>query len=574
MAKALRRLFGAITAVVMSAVACVFFGLQSHWFSDVAGRWVSARMERPVEIGQVILEVYPRPAVVLKRITFGASSKHPGRGDLRDIRLLPGASWIPGSDGGTLEVALVDMDESLLYDLTGLSSGHKGEGRVWLPFSNVSVPVLAVRNARNRNPTGYRLKAKLTRDDAGVANAELHRLDGHMTMTFAATKEGSPPALRLVAHDWAPPLGPAFHFDKVSLSGTLSEGGLDIRSVKAEAYKGRLTGHVRLTWDHDWAIQGELEGDGLQMAPVIEYYGGRGFDGLLTAKVSIKTRARDPEKLLDGIRVEGPFLIRGVVIDTNPDPNKRMRIDAIHAKGKVDRWSFSTSDTLVEAYGGEVRGATETNWSDSATIKGRVKAKGVQLEPLLEALMARRPLSGRLSGDGGFVLSSSTFAGIFKQPDLTANLRVDKGIVFETDLEKLKEGQTPFRELKTRVRMKEGVTLLSALDIESDRLSAEGWVKVDRDNRLDGKIAVTLRNTISLAGANVGVGGTLDDPSFAPATSTIIGGVIGTGLLGPGWGTALGVRLGQLLDSVSGDESEMEDPVTEDRGAFKRTSTR
>jgi len=55
--------------------------------------------------------------------------------------------------------------------------------------------------------------------------------------------------------------------------------------------------------------------------------------------------------------------------------------------------------------------------------------------------------------------------------------------MFETDLENLKEGQTPFNELSARVRMKGGQTLVSALDIESDRISAEGWIKVDNQDK-------------------------------------------------------------------------------------------
>lgn len=574
MLKVLRRLLAVITAVVMSASACVFFGLQTQWFSDAAGRWATERAGRPVEVGQVILEVYPRPAIVLKRISIGASPKHPGRGDIRDIRLLPGASWLPAGGGGTLEIALVDMDESVLYDLIDASACHDGGGSQWLPFSSISIPVLAILNSRDPHPVGYRLQAKLTSNDDGVARAELQRLDAHMRMTYTGATKGTPAALKLLAHDWVPPLGPAFHFDTVNVSGYWVAQGLDIRSMEAEAYGGKLEGNVRLSWAHDWSIKGELNTDGLRMAPIIEYYGGRGFDGQLSAKVSVTTNGKGPKQLLDHIRVAGPFTIRNAVIDTNPDPNKRMRIEMIKAKGKVDRWSFKTSDTIIEGYDGEVRGVTETNWSDPVSVKGKVTIKGVQLEPLLAAVMKQRPLSGRLYGDGGFILSAATFSGIFAQPDLEANLSVDKGVVFETDLEKLKEGQTPFNDLKARVRMREGVTLLSALDIESDRLSAQGWVKVDRDDRLDGKIAVTIQNTISLAGANVSVGGTLDDPSFVPATSTIIGGVIGTGLLGPGWGTALGVRLGQLLDSVTGDESEMDDPIKEERGSFKKTSTR
>ena len=395
-----------------------------------------------------------------------------------------------------------------------------------------------------------------------------------MHLDFSQSQDDSPSVLALAADDWVPPFGPALHFDKVDVSGRLVRKALAIRHLHVEGYGGSIDGQARLAWAQDWDLSAKVTGDQLRMAPVIEYYGGGGFDGRLSAKLTIGARAKRPSGLLDAILVEGPFVIHKAVVDTRQGADKRMRIDMIRAKGKVDRWSFKTEDTLVEAYGGELRGVTETRWSESSRITGQVKIKGVQLEPFLDTLIAQRSLSGDLFGDGHFALNAPTFRKIFHNPDLSANIRINKGIMFETDLENLKEGQTPFNELSARVRMKGGQTLVSALDIESDRISAEGWIKVNNQDKLDGKLAVSVQNTISLASVHVGVGGTLGDPSFLPAASSIIGGVIGTGLLGPGWGTALGVRLGQLLDSVTGDESAIEQEMSDGQGTVAEAARR
>lgn len=566
MAKMLKRLLGMMAIITLVAGVGLFFGLRSPWVLTTAGAWISDRLDRPVEIGQLSLEFYPQPAIALSRVAIGDARGHIGTGEIRNIRLRPGTGWSSGQLVVLLELGTVDLDEDLLVELIDLATTDSGEGEVWLPFSSISIGEMTVPSVRRPHPTAYLLTADLAPRGGCLKTAVLRRLDGHMRLSYSHVDTKSPALLSLVAHDWVPPVGPALHFDNARLSGYLNPKSLDIRKLAVKGYEGTLNGNVRLVWDRNWTLRGSLRGEGIRMAPVIEYYDGGGFDGLLSANVTIRAKARKPGELLNGIHVKGPFVIRKAVIDTRHGPSKHLRIDAIHAKGKVDRWSFKTEDTLVEAYGGELRGVTETRWSGAPSIKGQVKAKGVQLEPILDALMLKRPISGRLSGDSRFVLNAPAFPAIFHHPDLTANLTVEKGVIFETDLENLKEGQTPFNELKARVRMKEGITLLSALGIESERLSAEGWVKVLRDDRLDGKIAVTLQNTISLAGANVGVGGTLDDPSFLPATSTIIGGVIGTGLLGPGWGTALGVRLGQLLDSVTGDESDMEGEVSKGQG--------
>jgi len=501
---------------------------------------------------------------VVNHLSIGASPGRRDGGEVGNIRLLPNLS------GGLLDISSVDLDENLLYDLIDAVTTDRGGSGLWLPFSEISVAKVAIHNPKRPRPAGYRLALSLGNQGGRLNRASLERLDGHMRLRFSQPEGDSPAILALAADDWVPQFGPTLHFDKVSLSGRVVQKALAISYLHVEGYGGSMDGQARLVWGHDWGLTAKVTGDRLRMAPIIEHYGGGGFDGLLSAKLTIGARAKSPSALLDSILVEGPFVIHKAVIDTGQGAANRMRIDMIRAKGKVDRWSFKTEDTLVEAYGGALRGVAETRWSASPKITGQVKVKGVQLEPLLDTLMARRPLSGHLYGDGRFALNAPTFRRIFHHPDLSANIRIDKGIMFETDLENLKEGQTPFNELSARVRMKGGQTLVSALNIESDRLSAEGWIKADNQGELDGKLAVSVQNTISLASVHVGVGGTLDDPSFLPATSSIIGGVIGTGLLGPGWGTALGVRLGQFLDSVTGDENEMEQAMTEAQGTDKK----
>jgi len=59
-----------------------------------------------------------------------------------------------------------------------------------------------------------------------------------------------------------------------------------------------------------------------------------------------------------------------------------------------------------------------------------------------------------------------------------------------------------------------------------------------------------LRKTASLISIPLVVAGTTETPHLRPTNAAVIGGAVGTGILGPGLGTAIGIKVGKILNQI------------------------
>ena len=121
-------------------------------------------------------------------------------------------------------------------------------------------------------------------------------------------------------------------------------------------------------------------------------------------------------------------------------------------------------------------------------------------------------------------------------------------------------GPTPFSELSGRLKMKNNAVLVNDLKVNSDVLEASGKIGIDANDNLGGVIEVGVSQTGSLVSVPIKVSGTVDEPSLRPTNEAIAGGAVGTGLLGPGVGTAVGVKIGSFFGNLFSDDEESDKP--------------
>jgi cytochrome c biogenesis protein CcdA len=87
--------------------------------------------------------------------------------------------------------------------------------------------------------------------------------------------------------------------------------------------------------------------------------------------------------------------------------------------------------------------------------------------------------------------------------------------------------------------------------VRSPSIVAGGYVEIAPDQKLSGRLDVSMAKTGGFVGVPVSLGGTTSDPSVSPTKGYVIGAVLGTVLL-PGIGTSLGASAGSALEGKSG----------------------
>lgn len=218
----------------------------------------------------------------------------------------------------------------------------------------------------------------------------------------------------------------------------------------------------------------------------------------------------------------------------------------------------------VRLYEGSITGSSSINWQQGWHVQGNSEVKGLQLEAFLEPLLDAPVIAGALTGNVHYDLRAVEVADLGKRPTVDAVLTISDGVIYNADLEQAtnllgeakKGGQTPFSTLAGDLEMKAGAIRINNLVVKSDTLEASGNILITSDNQLAGVIEVGVSKTGSLVSVPIRISGSVDAPSLRPTNEVMAGGAIGTGLLGPGFGTAIGIKVGSFLGNLFGSDDD------------------
>lgn len=73
--------------------------------------------------------------------------------------------------------------------------------------------------------------------------------------------------------------------------------------------------------------------------------------------------------------------------------------------------------------------------------------------------------------------------------------------------------------------------------------------------QLNGVLDVDVKGTVGLVSMPLVVAGTLEHPQVHVSRAALAGAAVGTAMLGPGLGTALGVKLGGFMNKLFGNKA-------------------
>ncbi len=252
------------------------------------------------------------------------------------------------------------------------------------------------------------------------------------------------------------------------------------------------------------------------------------------------------------------------------------KFTSLAAVGELINDSFNITAINAQLYGGSILGTSQITWNDKWRVWGKADVNAVQLKPFLKPLLDEPVVAGALTGKANYDLNASQPSDLGDTPMVDADITINDGIIYNADLEQATNligetkpgGETPFSILSGKLKMQQGSIKIKKLQLKSDTLEADGYIKISHDNKLAGVIEVGVSKTGSLVSVPIKISGTVDSPDLRPTNEAMAGGSIGTAILGPGVGTALGIKVGTFISNLFGSDEDSKDDTPKEPVTF------
>jgi len=244
--------------------------------------------------------------------------------------------------------------------------------------------------------------------------------------------------------------------------------------------------------------------------------------------------------------------------DWTPAAKPALMLNSLQAKGKLQSSKLHLETIKLTAYEGNLTGNLIVDWQDQWQVDSRISTTGVNLGKLLKALQ-NNSMDGTQSGQFTIRSSAKEPAQLANNINITGDSKIVNGHIYNTDLEQAARalsskwvggGQTPFDESSSHVNISSRDIHLTNIKITSSQLAVTGKLDIMDLEGLYGKLSVGLNDPTGIVTMPLIVAGTIDSPKVRPTDEALAGGAVGTAILGPGVGTAVGVKAGEFIGKI------------------------
>lgn len=208
-------------------------------------------------------------------------------------------------------------------------------------------------------------------------------------------------------------------------------------------------------------------------------------------------------------------------------------------------------------YGGTLEGSARADWTKQWQLTGQASLDSLDAVALQRMLGKPARLTGRVKAEGAFSSRARSAGKLLDALSVDALFEVLGGAYHGVDLSKVgdltatrAEGDvTPFDEFKGQLQLRGKLVKITSLCVRSPKLIAGGSIDIAEDQKLSGKLSVSVAKTGGFVGVPVVLSGTTAEPGVSPSRGYTLGAVAGTLLL-PGIGTALGASAASALEGT------------------------
>jgi uncharacterized protein involved in outer membrane biogenesis len=337
--------------------------------------------------------------------------------------------------------------------------------------------------------------------------------------------------------------------------------------VSLTGYKGELISEkLLMDWQGQWRLSGKLVTRNIELAALTAgLFDKQYVNGMLDSNLEFSLENDAFSQLFDHPQVSGVFFLNdGQFYDPHEqhDEGKHAFVTFSELSGKLDLQKEQVHFPLLvmKAYDGTLNTANTTfTWEDGLLLETQAWAARVDVAPLLEGFTDEKPVEGRFSGDAAIKLAGNTLEDMLADPFVIVNFSIDDGLIRNADLKEASRtlgrkkhsgGRTEFKKLNGRMIMKDNKVRISNCRLESDNMVASIKLRIAENNAVEGVADVGLKEISGLVSMPMVISGTMHEPQLAPTGGAMLGGAIGTSVLGPGLGTLVGVQTGRVLTGL------------------------
>ncbi len=239
--------------------------------------------------------------------------------------------------------------------------------------------------------------------------------------------------------------------------------------------------------------------------------------------------------------------------------------DELTIKGVATLNNVNLSEVSARLYGGTAVGKITIRWQKGLQLSGNLNVSQLELRQVTSMLSPGTRFSGKLNAKPVFSASAASADQLMNGLRLETLFTIQNGVLHGVDIQKaatnlIKQGttggETRFDQLSGHLAMERGSYRFTQLKIASGALAADGNVSISPKKELSGRVNALVKAVGTSANVPLNVAGTVDAPLLYPTAGTIAGAAAGTAILGPGFGTSMGAKVGGWAEGLFGKKDE------------------
>lgn len=568
----LKRTLVALLALLLLALVALYLTPLDTYVPEVEST-LSAQLHEPVSIQHLRIAVWPLPHLELQDVRLGERDKIVAESvdvklDLTDLLMEQKLVLRVVVRDGTADFAIVSR----------LADRFAG--------SPVSLPSVILRELQL---SGIKLllpelslgpiEAKLEFAQDGALQRIWLAMDQQKLTATLLPQAEQHFALQLRAHDWALPQYPQLVLQEVQLDGVLGRQDMAVRNFVVALHGMRAAGSGRVVFADGWQGQVNLAQSDVPLEQLMVLLGQPyELTGVMNVRGMLNAKASSLSALKNNFQFIGDVLISHATARMAPGYQRPLLFDEIRSQLVVRPENLELGGLQAKLYGGKLSGTADITRRDMM-LTANLVVSGIAMQSLVEALTNDVLFTGTLDGAAEFSLPLDRLKVFPAGAQMSGDFHLHNGALTKVDLVQVAsnptqsnaKGVTRFDDLTGLINVDATGYHFKNIQIKSGMLNAEGKVNISPTLQLNGSLDADVKGTMGLVSMPLVITGTLNDPNVKVSNSALAGAAVGTAILGPGLGTALGVKVGGFLKKLFGKN---EDAATDQKKAVKPPATK
>jgi len=302
----------AVFAVILLGVLIIVpFLIPMSSYIAQAEQLATAELGVPVKLKSMRLALLPTPRLNVSGIVIGENE------DVRvdDVAVVPALSSLFSE---TKVLSRVKVDKPIIKEsaLAILDAFAKREVEPEKPVA-VTVREIEVNDAKLEWPDmalpEFDAEIAMTSDNK-PESALVETTDGKLKLNLTPQEKG-PQVVTLTANDWTLPVGAPLLVNQLTANMLLHENFLEITSLDAGLYQGKVSGKATLDWAKGWRLTGKLKIDNLAVKePARIMSKGTHVSGKLFSNGAFSASAKEPALLAQKLKANFRFNLKDGVL--------------------------------------------------------------------------------------------------------------------------------------------------------------------------------------------------------------------------------------------------------------------